>query len=130
MAKMVGVWMYVEPRRPDDDVRLTGAATIIVTEADKHKLGNGFMTVSIRVMDDDTFSDDIVYQNNSFQLGPALLNIGPNTFGISAIVPHNKVENSEPWWEGSAELYFKVRAAGGSVATNWGVSQNEDVPFE
>ena len=113
MAKMVGVWMYVAPRRPSDNVNLTGAATIILTEADKRKLGDGFMKVSLRVMDDDTWSsDDTVYKDDSFQLGPANLNVGPNTFGISAIVPHSKVANSEPSWQSSAELYFRVRASG------------------
>jgi hypothetical protein len=37
MARMVGVWMYVAPRRPSDNVNLTGGATIILTEADKRK---------------------------------------------------------------------------------------------
>jgi hypothetical protein len=130
MAKMVGVWMYVAPRSPSDDVNLTGGATIILTEADKRKLGDRLMNVSIRVMDDDTFFDDEVYKDDSFQLGPALLNIGPNTFGISAIVPHSKVANSEPGYESSAELYFRVRASGGGVKTNWANSQNEDVRYE
>lgn len=130
MAKMVGVWMFVEPRRPTDDVRLRGAATIIITEADRRKLGDSLMRVSLRVMDDDSFSDDLVQQDDSFQLGPALLNVGPNTFTISAIVPRSRVENSEPFWESSAELYFRVRASGGGVTTNWANSQNEDVRFE
>ncbi|RDI57975.1 hypothetical protein [Microvirga subterranea] len=130
MAKMVGVWMYVAPRRPTDDVNLTGAATIILTEADRRKLGDGLMTVSLRVMDDDTFSDDTVYKDDSFQLGPALLNIGPNTFGLNAIVPRSKVANSEPGWESSAELYFRVRASGSGVTTNWANSQTESVPYE
>lgn len=130
MAKMVGVWMYVAPRLPTDDVNLTGGATIILTEADKRKLGDGLMNVSIRVMDDDTFGDDTVYKDDTFQLGPALLNIGPSTFGFSAIVPHSKVEESEPVWEGSAELYFRVRASGGGITTNWANSQNEDVPYK
>jgi hypothetical protein len=131
MAKMVGVWMYVAPRRPSDPVNLTGGATIILTEADKRKLGDGFMKVTIRVLDEDPFSsDDEVYKDNSFQLGPGLLNIGPNTFGISAIVPRSKVEDSEPSWQSSAELYFRVRASGGGVTTNWANSQIENVSYE
>jgi hypothetical protein len=124
--------MYVEPRRPNDDVKLTGGATIILTEADKRKLGDGFMTLSVRVMDDDSSSsDDTVYKDDSFMIGPELLsNVGPNTIGISAYVPRSKVENSEPSWQSSAELYFRVRASGGGVKTNWANSQNEDVPYE
>lgn len=130
MAKMVGVWMYVSPRRVNEDVRLTGAATIVLTEADRRKLGERLMKVSLRVMDDDTFSDDTVYKDDSFQLGPGLLNVGPNTFTISAIVPRSKVADSEPSWESAAELYFRVRASGGGVTTNWANSQVEDVAYE
>jgi hypothetical protein len=130
MAKLVGVWMYIPPRRPSDHVRVQGGATLILTAADKDKLGNGLMKVAIRVMDQDPGPDNTVYQDNSFSLGPALLNIGPNTFGINEIVPHSKVENSEPWYESSAELYLRLRASGGAVTTRWVNSQTENVPFE
>jgi hypothetical protein len=129
MAKMVGVWMFVAPREPSDDVNITGGATIVLTEADKRRLGDGGMNVQIRVMDDDTFSDDTVHTDDSFTLGAASLNIGPNTFGINAIVPHSRVMGSEPSFETSAELYLRMRAVGGGLRTNWENSQNEVVQY-
>ncbi|GAA2760830.1 hypothetical protein [Actinopolymorpha rutila] len=130
MAKLVGTWEYVEPRKVEDDVNLVGATTLIMTEADRRKLGDNSMKLQVRVMDDDTFGDDTVYADDSFQVGPALSQVGPNTIGLNAVVKHSKVEDSEPVWEGSAELYFKVRAVGPGVVTNWATSQNEDVPYE
>ena len=41
------------------------------------------MTVTVRVYDDDAFSDDLLHERR-FQLGPALLQIGPNSFTFSA----------------------------------------------
>lgn len=130
MAKMVGVWLYVVPRKASDAVNCHGGATIIITEADKRKLGNSLMTVTVRVYDDDAFSDDLLYTNSSFQLGPALLQVGPNSFTFSAQLSHSTVANSESWFESAAELYFRVRAAGGGVSTNWANSQVESVPYE
>jgi hypothetical protein len=131
MAKMVGVWMYVVPRRPrESPVHLTGGGTIILTEEDKRKLGDSSMRVKIRVMDDDPIFDDEVFKD-SFRTPPNL-NIGPNTFDISAFVPLDKVADSEPSSESWAELYFRVQAsdAGGGVKTNWANSQNENVQYE
>lgn len=130
MAKLTGAWIYETPRGPLDDVQLLGGATLIMTEADKRKLGDNFMKVRIKVMDDDTFSDDTLYDDASFQLGPGLTKIGPNSFTFSADLPHSKVKNSEPSSEEWAELYFRVRAAGGGVTTNWASTENEDVRFE
>jgi hypothetical protein len=130
MAKMTGVWIYVAPRSASDDVNITCGATIILSEAEKHKIGNSLMNVSCRVMDDDAVSDDTVHVDNSFQLGPALLNIGPSTFQLGVIVPHSKVQDSEPGSESWAELYCRVRASGGGVTTNWANSQNWDVRYE
>jgi hypothetical protein len=86
------------------------------------------MTVKIRVLDWDRFSaDDVLHSDDSFQLGPALLNVGPNTFGINALIPHSKLR--EEWYEGRnyAELYFRLRAEGSGVSTSWANSPNEDV---
>jgi len=130
MAKLVGVWIYEEPRSPSDDVKLQGGATLILSEQERRKIGDNLMKVSIRVMDDDTAFDDELYKDDTFQLGPANLNIGPSTFGFSATVAHSKVANSETSSESWAELYFRVRASGGGVTTKWANSQNEDVKYE
>src|SRR5439155_26330267 len=99
-------------------------------EQERRKIGDNLMKVSIRVMDDDTAFDDELYKDDTFQLGPANLNIGPSTFGFSATVAHSKVANSETSSESWAELYFRVRASGGGVTTKWANSQNEDVKYE
>jgi hypothetical protein len=129
MAKLVGVWIYEEPRSPSDDVKLQGGATLILSEPERRKIGDNFMKVSIRVMDDDTAFDDELYKDDTFQLGPANLNIGPSTFGFSATVARSKVANSETSSESWAELYFRVRASGGGVTTKWANSQNDDVKY-
>jgi hypothetical protein len=131
MAKMVGVWMYVVPRRPKESpVHLKGGGTIILTEEDKRKLGDNSMRVKIRVMDDDPGFDDEVFKDSFRTLSH--LNIGPNTFDISTFVPLDKVAVSEPSSESWAELYFRVQASdvGSGVKTKWANSQNENVPYE
>ena len=130
MAKLTGVWIYEVPRGPKDDVQLLGGATLIVTEADRRTLGDNFMRVRIKVMDDDSVSDDTLYDDNSFQLGPGLTQIGPNTFSFSANLPHSKVKDSEPSYENWAELYFRLRVSGGGVTTSWVNTENEAVRFD
>jgi hypothetical protein len=132
MAKLVGLWIYEVPRKPSDDVQLLGGATLILTEADKRKLGDGFMRVFIRVKESDSAFDNTLYSDDSFQLGPGNLNIGPNTFGFSATLKHKTVEESEPWYEEWAELYFRLAAtgAGDAVKTKWANSPKEDVRYE
>jgi hypothetical protein len=61
------------------------------------------MNIQVKVMDQDPGPDNRVHEDNSFSLGPALLNIGPTTFDINTIVPHDDVEDSEPFFESSAE---------------------------
>ena len=127
MAKIVGVWMYVAPRKPSDDVTLTGAYTLILTEEEKRKIGDNLLIEQFRVMDDDTFSDDEVYKPQfPFQIGPANVNAGPNTYPLQVTLPRSKVVNSEP----SYELYFRVRLSGGGVTTNWANSQTERVRYK
>jgi hypothetical protein len=129
MAYLTGLWMYIVPRRPSEDVHIQGGVTIVLSGADKSKLGDSPMTVSIRVMnrgDNVSISNitlqlpNVVVEQESFQVGSANLNIGPNTFGLgSVIVPHAAVANSEPYppWDDTAELYLKLRASGGGGVT-------------
>jgi hypothetical protein len=130
-SKLVGAWIYCTPRKPSDDAELLGGAVLILTEADKLKLGNGLMKVHIRVMDWDKYSpDDLVQTDDSFSLGPANLNVGPNTFGINALVKHSKMVTVDPSSQTNAELYFRLRAVGGSVATTWVNTPNESVKYK
>ncbi|MGV0836304.1 hypothetical protein [Mycolicibacterium thermoresistibile] len=128
MAKMVGAWIYVAPRNANQDVNLTVGGTILMTEADVRKVGDGLMNIQIRVMDDDSLSDDLVLTNNSFSFGAR--SVGPNSFFTGVIVPRAKVEDSEPWYESAAELYARIRAVASGVSTNWANSQTENVRFE
>ena len=68
MAKMIGVWMNINNpgRSKQDDLNLTVGGTITLASAD---LPGGLWTIRVRVMDDDTFSDDLVHTDNSFQFG-------------------------------------------------------------
>jgi hypothetical protein len=125
MAQMVGVWMYVAPRNPSDDVNILCGGTMILSKAEREQIGDSLMTVSIRVMDYDPGPDDLVHVDNSFQLGPALLKIGPTAVGVNVIVPHSEVQSSEPFYEKWAELYVRVRASGGGVTTNWADSLSQ-----
>ena len=127
MAKMVGAWIYVAPRNANQDVNLTVGGTILMTEADVRKVDKGLMSIQIRVMDDDTFGDDLVVTDNSFQFGAR--HIGPNSFVTGVIVPRAKVEDSEPFYESTAELYARVRAVSSSVSTGWANSQVENVGY-
>jgi hypothetical protein len=132
MAKLVGVWIFAWPRKVTDDAELQGGATLILTEADKQKLGDGFMTVHIRVYDWDRWSaDDLVQSDDTFQLGPANLNVGPNTFGINALVKHAKLKAADPSSQDTAELYFRLRVASSAagVQTSWANSPNENVKY-
>ena len=126
MAKLRGVWIYAVPRPPTDDLELLGGFTLILDAADKQKLGDGLMKVHIHVMDWDEYSsDDLVQKDDSFQLGPANLNVGPNTFGINAFVKHSKlktIEGNDPD-QNTAELYFHLQAekvgSGPTLKTAW-----------
>jgi hypothetical protein len=95
---------------------------LILSQAD---LPGGLWTVAVRVMDDDTFSDDLVHTDSSFQLGAH--EAGPRAFHLGVIVPRNKLRNSEPSYETRAEIYCRVAARMGNKTTNWSNSHTESV---
>ena len=81
MAKMLGVWMQiVNPNRSaQDDLNLTVGGTIGLTRAEVEKLAPGqLFNVRIRVMDEDSFSDDLVYTDNTFSI--AVRDTNPQSF--------------------------------------------------
>jgi hypothetical protein len=109
MARLVGVWIYAKPRPPAEDVEISGGFTLILSEEDKRKLGDQPMTVDQRVYDWDKDSpDDLMYKDTSWQLGGANLNVGPNTFGLSAIVKHSDMKEEDAW-QNTVELYHQLR---------------------
>jgi hypothetical protein len=124
MARMMGVWMTINNpgRSKQDDLNLTVGGTITLAPAD---LPGGLWTIRVRVMDDDSFSDDLVHTDNSFQFG--VRELGPTHFNLGVIVPASKLRNSEPSYEDWAEIYCRVSANLGNRSTNWANSQNADV---
>lgn len=128
MAKMKGVWISQNSRRPDQDLLLTVGFTIVLTASEVAKIGpGGTLNVRIRVMDEDTFSDDLLVEDNTFQV--AVPDTTPRSFQTSVPVPWKKIADSETHVEREAEIYCKVRAAKGNVVTNWATSETEDVKF-
>src|ERR671931_1257 len=97
MAKMLGVWMHVNNpgRSSKEDLNLTVGGTIVLTPQDVAKLVPGSLfRVRIKVMDDDTFSDDVVHTDETFERG--VYDTTPTAFVVGVIVPATKLRSSEP----------------------------------
>lgn len=128
MAKMKGVWISQNSRNPDQDLLLTVGFTIVLNSSEVAKIGpDGVLNVRIRVMDEDVFSDDLLVEDNTFSVG--VHDTTPRSFTTTVLVPWKKIAASETHVEREAEVYCKVRAARGVVATNWATSETEDVKF-
>jgi hypothetical protein len=127
MAKMLGVWMHINnPNRSTrEDLNLTVGGVVALQSAD---LPGGLWTIRARIMDDDTFSDDLVYTDESFQLG--VYNLEPRPFHMSIIVPYQRLNASEPGYESWAEIYSRMSARLGTKNTNWRNSQTENVKID
>ena len=130
IAKMLGVWMNINNpnRSTSEDLNLTVGGTILLNEEAVRKLGNGLLRITVKVMDEDTFSDDKLFQDSSFQF--AVHDTSPHCFHTGVIVPHKNLNDSEPFYEDFAEVYCRVSAAGGGVQTNAANSQTEDVAID
>lgn len=131
-ARMLGVWIYINnPKRStNEDLNLTVGGTIILNVEALRKLGGKLLTVKIKVMDADAFSDDLLYTDETFQIG--VHDTNPICFHTGVIVPHQTLNDSEPFWENTAEVYCRVSASspGGVVQTNAANSQTEDVAID
>ena len=128
MAKMVGVWIFVHPRKVTDSAKLTVGGTIIMSRAEVRKLGVGLLPISIRVRDEDWLFDDNVQNDNSFFF--AAHQVGPNSFTTDVTIPHSKLVDSDPSSESVTELYARVRGVSSCVSTDWADSQTDDVRYE
>jgi hypothetical protein len=129
-AKMLGVWMNVNnPKRSTNDpLNLTVGGTILLNAEAVRLVGEGLMRVKIKVMDSDSFEDDLLLTNETFQIG--VHDTSPHCFHTGVIVPAGKLNYSEPFWESRAEVYCRVSAKGGSVQTNATNSQIESVAID
>jgi hypothetical protein len=131
MAKMLGVWINVNnpSRTTSQDLNLTVGGTILLTEAEVRSLGGGgLFPVNVRIMDDDSVSDDLVHSDVSFQIN--VRDTSPHCFHTGVIVPHGKLNDCEPWYEDWAEIYARVSARSGNVQTNSANSQNVNVRID
>jgi hypothetical protein len=132
VARMLGVWMNINnpTRSTSEDLNLSVGGTILLNREALEKLKGQLLTVTIKVMDEDAVSDDLVFTDASFQIG--VHDTNPTCFHTGVIVPHQKLNDSEPFWEGEAEIYCRVSAAspGGAVRTNAANSQTEDVAID
>jgi hypothetical protein len=79
-------------------------------------------------MDEDTISDDLVSTNETFQLGVHDTDFHPFTFSV--IVPHQKLNDCEPFYEDRAEIYCKVSGHAGKLKTNGARTQTEKVAID
>lgn len=97
-ARMLGVWIFINNpnRTTNDDLHLTvGFTTKLNTEA-LRLLGNQLMTVKIDVMEEDTFSDDKLMTDQSFQIG--IHDTDFHCWHTGVIVPHQKLNDCEPFY--------------------------------
>jgi hypothetical protein len=111
MAKMLGVWINVNnpARSRQEDLNLAVNGTILLTPQEVAKLVPGqWFRVRIKVMDDETFSDDVVHTDETFERG--VYDTTPTPFVAGVIVPAAKLRNSEPGDESTAEIYCRVGA--------------------
>ena len=100
-----------------------------MTAEDVKKLVKGeLFAVKIKVMDEDSFSDDEVHADNNFSVG--VYDTNPKCFHTGVIVPHHKLNDTEPFYEDWAEIYCRVSASQGTIQTNAANSQTQDVVID
>jgi hypothetical protein len=110
-------------------MHMAAQAKMLVLNAEAVRLvGEGLMHVKIKVMDSDSFEDDLLLADNSFQIG--VHDTSPHCFHTGVIVPASKLNDCEPFWESRAEVYCRVSANGGIVQTNATNSQIESVAID
>lgn len=127
MAKMLGVWIEVtNPNRPlSDDLNLLVGGTIRLTAAEMARLSpDRLFNIRVKVMDSDTFSDDLIHTDETFSIAAQDTT---QPFVTSVLVPAGKLRNSEPGSERNAEVYCRVAGRNGNIVTNASNSQEVNV---
>jgi hypothetical protein len=129
-ARMLGAWIHINNpnRTTKEDLNLTvGGAVVLNTEA-LRLLGGNLLRIRIDVKDEDTFSDDLLLTDQSFQLG--IQDTTPRCFHVGIIVPYQKLNDCEPFWDSWAEVYCNVSGRGGGIQTNTARTQTEKVAID
>lgn len=104
-----------------------GGTVKLNTEA-LNLLAKQLLTIKVDVMDEDTFSDDLLLTNDTFQLGVHDTDYHCFTFGV--IVPYQKLNDCEPFYESQAEIYCRVSGHAGSLKTNRARTTTENVAID
>ena len=136
LARILGPWMFIRNpgRSTNDDLMLMVGGAIVLNREAIDKIGDHLMTVRVNVWDEDDWSsDDLLITNQSFQLGPAFLRdaLLPKCFFVDGIiVPHQTLNNTDPFWTDKTDVYCKILASGGGVTTNDAKSNSESVKVD
>ncbi len=129
-ARMLGAWIFINnPKRTtSEDLNLVVGGTVKLNTEALRLLGNQLLTIKVEVMDEDTFSDDLLLTNETFQLG--VHDTDFHCFHLGVIVPYQTLNNCEPFYESQAEVYCRVSGHAGDLKTNRARTQTENVAID
>src|SRR5438067_11388970 len=116
-AKMVGAWIYINNpnRSTSEDLNLEVGGTVKLNTEAVRLLGDQLLTIKAEVLDEDTFSDDLLLTHETFQLG--IHDTDYHCFNFGVIVHYQTLNDCEPFYESQAEIYCRVSGHGGTVTT-------------
>jgi hypothetical protein len=129
-ARMLGAWIYINnPKRStSEDLNLEVGGTVRLNTEALRLLAEQLLTIRAEVLDADTFSDDLLLTNESFQLG--IHDTDYHCFNFGVIVPYQTLNDCEPFYESQAEIYCRVSGHGGGVTTNRARTPTENVAID
>ena len=129
-ARMLGAWEFINNpnRSTSEDLNLQVGGTVKLNTEALRLLGEQLLMIKVEMMDEDTFSDDLLLTNESFQLGVHDTDFHCFNFGV--IVPHQKLNVCEPFYESQAEIYCRVSGHAGDLKTNRARTQTENVAID
>jgi hypothetical protein len=129
-ARMLGAWIYINnpQRSTSEDLNLQVGGTVRLNTEALRLLAEQLLTIKAELLDEDTFSDDLLLTNETFQLG--VHDTDYHCFNFGVIVPYQTLNDSEPFWEDHANIYCRVSGHGGTVTTNRARTQTEDVAID
>ena len=129
-ARMLGAWIFINnPKRStSEDLNLVVGGTVKLNTEALRLLGEKLLAIKIEVLDEDTFSDDLLLTNQSFQLG--VHDTDFHCFHTGVIVPASKLNDCEPFYEDWAEIYCRVSGQAGTLTTNRARTQTENVAVD
>jgi hypothetical protein len=96
-GKMLGAWILINnPNRSiSEDLNLTVGGTVQLNTEALRLLGGQLLTIKIEVFDEDTFDDDLLLTDDTFQLG--IHDTDFHCFHTGLIVPAQTLNDSEPF---------------------------------